>query len=196
MIRKTIILFFIALLSFIVYYLINRYFWPPIKRLPPSEIAKEVILITNLGKIDINLDGKSEFAKSQFTRLCREGFYDQIRFHRVVPNLLIETGDPLTKDPNLKAYWGQGGLGTAFSNQIYSTDKFTAGTVAFSGSSAKTFGSQFFVTTKDTAWLRGRHTILGHLTSGMEIVHIIENASSSATGLPNDDIIITSISCI
>lgn len=194
--RTAILLCFLALLSLGIYYLVQKYFWPPVLRLPSSEIAKSVVIATNLGKININLDGRSQFAISQFTRLCREGFYDQNRFHRLVPNLLIETGDPLTKDQNLKSLWGQGGLGTAFTNQVYLTDRFTPGTVAFSGSKAKTFGSQFFIATGNTKWLAGHHTILGHVTAGMEVVSQIENASASATGLPNYDIIISSISCI
>jgi cyclophilin family peptidyl-prolyl cis-trans isomerase len=196
MIRRTIILSFTAIFSLGLLYLVNRYFWPPVLRLPPSEIAQEAIIATSLGEIRISLDGRSQFAKAQFTRLCREGFYDQNRFHRIVPGLLIETGDPLTKYPDLKFLWGQGGLGTAFKNQTYWTDRFTEGTMAFSGSGAGTFGSQFFITVKDTAWLRNRHTILGHVTSGLDVVHLIESAPASSTGLPGEDIIITSVSCI
>lgn len=196
MIRKTIILFFLALFSLAIYFLVHKYFWPPVLRLPPSELARSVSIQTNLGSIEVTLDGRSQFAISQYTRLCRSGFYDLNRFHRVVPNLLVETGDPLTKDQALKPLWGQGGLGTAFRNEIFSSDKLNAGTMAFTGSEANTFGSQFFITTKNTDWLRGRHTILGHVVKGMDVVHRIETASASSTGLPLDDIIINSISCI
>ena len=102
-------------------------------------------------------------------------------------------GDPLTRDVSLKHFWGEGGLSTVFKNETHASDVMGEGTVALTGSGAGTYSSQFFIVTKDTPWLKGKHTIIGHVIGGMDVVHAIENTPHLVTGLPIEDIIVTSV---
>lgn len=183
----------VALIGILGVWAVNKYWHPPLLQFTEADIAKTVTFDTNYGSFTIELDRRAIFPAAHFTRLVVDGFYKNTRFHRVVPDLLIEGGDPLTREPDIRYLWGQGGLGNAFKNEIHRYDVMSEGTVALSSSGAGTFGSQFFVVTKNTPWLKGKHTIIGHVTKGMETVHAIENAPLLATGMPIDDVIITNL---
>lgn len=185
-----------AVLSIIGTYFVNKYWYPPVLTINDQDIAAKVILTTNKGEVEITIDSRSRFAAAQFTRLARNGFYTGNRIHRIVPDLLIETGDPLSRDISLRHLWGQGGTANAFKNQIRKDNRMTAGTVAFSSGGENTFDSQFFILTKDTPWLNGKHTIIGHVTGGMEIVYTIQHLPHTATGLPLENVTIEKISAL
>lgn len=183
----------VALLGIIGVWAVNRYWHPPLLQFSESDIARTVTFDTNYGSFTIELDRRAIFPAAHFTQLVVDGFYKDTKFHRVVPDLLIEGGDPLSRDTSLRYLWGQGGLGNAFKNEIHDYDVMSEGTVAFSSSGANTFGSQFFIVTKDTTWLKGKHTIFGHVTKGFDVIHTIERVPLLPTGLPIDDVIITNI---
>ncbi len=174
-------------------YILYTYWYPPVLVINDEDVGSVVQIETNKGDITITLDRSMRFPVAQFTRLIRSGFYDGTKFHRVVPRLLIEGGDPLTKDSGLKALWGQGGTSAVFHNEYKLTDKMSEGTVALSGSAVDTYGSHFMIVTQDTPWLVGKHTIIGHVTKGMDVVHLIEAQPLTPTGLPVEDIVLESI---
>ncbi len=171
-----------------------EHWFPPYLIIPNKDIADKVIIQTSKGTLTIKMEKRSRFAAAQFTNYIRSGFYDNTRIHRIVPDLLIEMGDPLTKDLSLRKFWGQGGSASVYRNDTHIDDNMDIGTVAFSGSNIGTYGSQFFIVTKKTPWLNKKHTIVGKVTEGFEILKTIEKSPIDAAGIPKDNIDIISIS--
>ena len=154
---------------------------------------KNMILATNFGEIEIELEANSPIGKENFLKLALDGFYDGTRFHRLINDFLIQGGDPLSRDETRKSEWGHGGPGYTFADEIDLNRKMTAGTVAFANSGPNTNGSQFFILTKDADWLNGQHTVLGKVVRGMEVAETISKISAGVTGVPNQDIILRRI---
>lgn len=180
----------VAVLSLVILYFINKYYFPPKIIFQKSDFANSVLLKTSEGDITIELNKKESLAIAQFVRLTRTGFYDGVRFHHIVPDLLIQAGDPLTKYIEAKAYWGQGGLSSTFPLETNRDDQMVAGTVAMADTGTKSYGSQFFIMTKDASWMKGRATVIGKVTSGMDVVKKIESSPIDVTGTPKSGAII------
>ena len=106
-------------------------------------------------------------------------FYDGVLFHRVISrangdsdDFMVQTGDPLSKDPARESSWGTGGPGYKFSDEIVpGLLHDVPGRLSMANSGAGTNGSQFFITIVPTPWLDGRHTIFGQVLKGQEIVN-------------------------
>jgi peptidyl-prolyl cis-trans isomerase-like 1 len=110
-----------------------------------------------------------------FSTLAQRGYYNNVIFHRVIPNFMIQTGDPTGT--------GRGGssiYGEKFEDEIKATLKHTgAGVLSMANSGPNTNGSQFFITLAPTPWLDGKHTIFGRVKSGMKIVPRISRWNKS-----------------
>ena len=151
------------------------------------------VLKTNFGDIAVEFfDRKAPKTVANFLKLTKEGFYSNTKFHRVIPNFMIQGGDPLSKD----ADWsddGTGGPGYVFEDEI-NRYQLVRGTVAMANAGPNTNGSQFFiVTAESTPWLDGKHTVFGKVVSGMDVVTKIENLPRNQNDHPLQDAVITGI---
>ncbi len=113
-----------------------------------------------------------------FRKLADDGFYDGIIFHRVIPDFMIQGGDPQGT--------GTGGPGYTFEDEI-NQHKVVRGAIAMANAGPNTNGSQFFIVTTDAApWLDGKHTVFGRVTAGMDAVDAIESVPTGPQDRPVD----------
>jgi len=143
----------------------------------------EVTLHTNHGPIVVELfDEDAPKTVENFRKLSADGFYDDLIFHRVIRDFMIQGGCPQGT--------GTGGPGYTFEDE-QSGHKVVRGALAMANSGPNTNGSQFFIVTKDAApWLDGKHTVFGQVTAGMEAVDAIEGLPTGRADKPVDPAII------
>lgn len=107
---------------------------------------------------------KAPLTVSNFANLSKRGFYNGLRFHRVIPNFMIQGGDPLGN--------GTGGPGYKFEDETSNGLEHTGpGIFSMANAGPNTNGSQFFITHVKTEWLNGKHTVFGKVTDGQDIVN-------------------------
>jgi peptidyl-prolyl cis-trans isomerase B (cyclophilin B) len=159
-----------------------------------SAVYQSAVIKTNKGDIKIKFYGEdSPRTVNNFLNLAKSGFYDGVRFHRVIKDFMIQGGDPLSKDDAMKSRWGTGGPDYAFADE-FNAHKLVKGSLAMANSGPNTNGSQFFiVTATETPWLDGRHTNFGEVVEGMDVVMAIENVPTEGPDRPVADIAINGI---
>ena len=153
-----------------------------------------VIMHTTMGDVTLSLYRKdSPKTVENFLKLSREGFYNGVRFHRIIKDFMIQGGDPLSKDDSQMARWGTGGPSYMFADE-FNKHKLVRGSLAMANSGPNTNGSQFFIVTKDsTPWLDGKHTNFGEVTAGLDIVMKMDAVATGSGDRPVTPITITSI---
>ncbi len=158
-----------------------------------------VVIQTNKGSIEIDFyPDKAPMTVNNFIKLVDSGFYDGTKFHRVIPNFMIQGGDPLTKDDSMKSKWGTGGPGYTFDDEIGKDNRNLIGTISMANAGPNTNGSQFFINVADNDFLDTKHTVFGKVTKGMDVVEKISEVktelnSSGEKSLPVDDVVIERI---
>ena len=125
-------------------------------------------LETSKGKIELQLFADdTPKTVANFVNLAERGYYDGLIFHRVIPDFMVQGGDPLGK--------GYGGPGYKFSDEIVDTLKHDSpGILSMANAGPGTNGSQFFITHVPTPWLDGKHTVFGKVLAGQDIVDSIQ----------------------
>lgn len=143
-----------------------------------------VVLETTQGIIELTLmPDIAPKACENFVKLVEKGYYDGIIFHRVIPEFMIQGGDPTGTGRGGSSIWGK-----PFGDEVRSDVRFDKpGILAMANSGPNTNGSQFFITTAETAWLNMRHTIFGSVTSGYEAVQKIEKSPADSGSKPTVD---------
>lgn len=129
-----------------------------------------------------------------FTTLARNGFYDGTKFHRVIPNFMIQGGDPLTKDDSMMERWGTGGPGYTFEDEIHANNDNAVGTISMANAGPNTNGSQFFINVADNDFLNEKHTVFGRVVDGMDVVTTIASINTEGPDRPVEPVLITSVS--
>ncbi len=138
---------------------------------------------TNHGPIEVELhEADAPKTVANFTKLAAEGFYDGVIFHRIIPDFMIQGGDPTGT--------GTGGPGYTFEDE-FNDHKVVRGALAMANAGPNTNGSQFFiVTTEAASWLDGKHTVFGRVTKGMDVVDVISAVETDEHDKPHEDVLI------
>jgi len=159
------------------------------------------VLNTNKGVIEIELfDDSMPITAGNFAKLIDEGFYDGIKFHRVIDGFMIQGGDPNTKTDDVLSY-GRGGPGYAIPDEHIKGDLLTnvRGTISMANSGPESGGSQFFINLVDNTNLdfdkpplSSKHPVFGRVVSGMDVVDSIGQVETGAGNLPVEPVVIES----
>ena len=161
-------------------------------RVPPKDLPVATIVIKDYGTIEAELYPHiAPNTVNNFIFLANSEFYNNLTFHRVIKNFMIQGGDPNGDGTGGPGYNIKG----EFTNNKFKNDlKHTEGVLSMARSQSKnSAGSQFFIMTTDSPHLDGQYASFGKVISGMDIVHMIENVETSSNDKPVKDIVIESI---
>jgi peptidyl-prolyl cis-trans isomerase B (cyclophilin B) len=137
-------------------------------------MSEDIKITIKTGKGDIAVTvyaGDTPVTAANFLNLACRGFYDGITFHRVIPNFMVQGGDPTGS--------GSGGPGYKFEDECLASLKHDRpGILSMANAGPGTNGSQFFITHVQCPHLDGKHTVFGHVTAGQDVVDAIEGGDS------------------
>ena len=151
---------------------------------------KKIRIETSLGDLDVDLYVREAPITTQhFVQLAERGFYDGLIFHRVIPDFMIQTGDPTGT--------GTGGPGYTFPDEFSPRLRHDqAGVLSMANSGPNTNGSQFFITVVPTPWLDHRHSVFGQVTRGMEVVKRVANAPRDQNDKPLEPVVMRKVTIL
>ncbi len=129
---------------------------------------KVATIETSKGTIRLRLDDqKTPKTVANFEKLAKQGFYDGLKFHRVIPDFMVQTGCPQGT--------GTGGPGYKFEDEFHKELKHDGpGVLSMANAGPNTNGSQFFITHLATPWLDGKHSVFGRVIEGQDVVDAIQ----------------------
>jgi peptidylprolyl isomerase len=154
---------------------------------------KTAVLETNQGTIEIELfTEEMPITTSNFIKLVEEGFYDKVKFHRVINGFMIQSGDPLSKDDSNKQMWGTGDPGYKIKDEFGDVGN-NVGTISMANAGPNTGGSQFFINLANNNFLDDKHPVFGKVTSGMDIVEKIGQVATEGPDRPVEYVVIEKV---
>lgn len=169
----------------------------------PADLPEEPVfdIITNVGTIRIKLYKETPLHRDNFVKLASEGFFDGIRFHRVIKGFMIQTGDPLSKDMANESRFGTGGPGYTIPAEILPELKHKKGAVAAArrGGAAnplkESSGSQFYIVEDPAtcAQLDGDYSVFGETLEGFDVIDRIAAVATNNADRPLEDVIIQTV---
>lgn len=145
---------------------------------------------TNKGDFKIELfNDIAPITVGNFLKLVNEGFYDNLLFHRVIPNFMIQCGCPNGN--------GRGGPGYTIRDEFDPRLKHdSVGILSMANAGPNTGGSQFFITVAPTPWLDGKHSIFGNIIEGIKVIEEISKVDRDRNDKPLQNIVINTIKII
>jgi len=149
------------------------------------------VMKTNMGTIELELYAdQTPKTVENFVGLANKDYYNGVIFHRVIPDFMIQGGDPTGTGRGGQSLWGK-----PFADEIVPSLTFDKpGILAMANAGANTNGSQFFITVAQTSWLDGHHTIFGKVINGMDVVYAISKVATSKPGdKPLKDVVMESV---
>jgi len=160
---------------------------------------------TNLGTFEVELfEDTMPITAGNFIKLAEEGFYNGVKFHRVIDGFMIQGGDPITKTNEFLRY-GTGGPGYAIPDEHIVGEYLTnvRGTISMANSGPNTGGSQFFINLADNTNLdfdkqplSSKHPVFGRVLSGMDVVDAIAKVEVNERDLPQEDVVMESVTIV
>jgi len=149
-----------------------------------NNMAKQVLLETSQGDITLELYNDMPVTAGNFEKLVKSGFYDRVIFHRIIPNFMIQGGDPQGT--------GMGGPGYAIKDEFTHAggNKNDRGTISMANSGPNTGGSQFFINLIDNNFLDSKHPAFGKVIDGLDVVDKIAKVQTDENDKPLEDVII------
>lgn len=152
-----------------------------------------VTLKTNKGDISIKLYlSQTPVTAGNFLTLAQNGFYENVKFHRVIEGFMIQGGDPNTKTDDEGTY-GTGGPGHTIPDEFAPGLSNVVGTISMANAGPNTGGSQFFINTADNTFLDGRHAVFGEVVEGMDVVRAIEATETKERDIPVEPVVIQKV---
>ncbi len=159
-------------------------------------------VVTSKGTFTLELfEDTMPITAGNFIKLAEEGFYNGTKFHRVIPDFMIQGGDPLTKTADVNRY-GTGGPGYAIPDEHIVGEYLTnvRGTISMANSGPNSGGSQFFINVADNTFLdfnkeplNSKHPVFGRVVDGMEVVDAIVGVDTNDRDLPLESIVIDKV---
>lgn len=159
-----------------------------------------VVMTTSKGTMKIRLFDATPLHRDNFVKLVKEGFYDGVKFHRVIEGFMIQGGDPLSKTDTVKMNWGTGGPGYTIEAEFNPEIRHCKGALAAARLSdmanplRASSGSQFYIVHSEEGCrhLDGQYTVYGQVIDGMEVVDLIAGVDTDPYDHPVEPVIILS----
>jgi peptidylprolyl isomerase len=145
-------------------------------------MATKVKLQTNYGDIVIELAKDMPITAGNFEKLVREGFYNEVIFHRIIDGFMIQGGDPTGT--------GMGGPGYEIADEFTENNNNARGTISMANAGPNTGGSQFFINLQNNDFLNSKHPVFGKVIKGMDVVDKIAKVETNSADRPLKDVVI------
>jgi cyclophilin family peptidyl-prolyl cis-trans isomerase len=160
-------------------------------------MPEQFIIKTTEGDITISLYDDTPLHRENFVKLVGEGYYNGIRFHRVIQGFMVQTGDPLSRHEDKRGLHGTGGPSYRIPAEIkHPNKKGTLAAARDNNPQKASSGSQFYINQADNGFLDGQYTVFGIVDSGIDVVDKIAAVRTDFNDNPLEPVIIETIETV